>query len=624
MMISVHELNRRGFDLYGVERIVKIQSNGRSILRHARPSLIYKKALALTSLPMELFKCMSNKMEYRVNVFKQLQPCSKFRPISFSPVSCGQASQRLCSGSFKLVLHCLLGCSMLLLPEIVRAAVPAKPNILFILVDDYGIKDVGVEGSKFYETPNIDALARSGMRFTQGYSACCVCSPSRASILLGEYTTRHGITDWIGETVGEQFARRRHTKLLPSDYVHDLPGTNTDTTLAEALKQAGYTTFFAGKWHLGSKGAWPENRGFDINKGGWDAGGPKGGYYAPWINPNLPSGPKGQSLTQRLADETISFMEQSTNKPFLAYLAFYAVHGPIQTSKPLWEKFREKAVAQPKPAERFVIDRTLPVRVVQDNPIYAGLIANMDNAVGRVLNKLDELGLESNTIVVLTGDNGGVVSGDSYSSSELPYRGGNGRQWEGGTRVPFYIRAPGVTKPDSTCVTPVMGIDFFPTLLQLAGVTEHPKQIIDGVSLVPLLEGGSIAPRPLFWHYPHYGNQGGEPSSIIRVGDWKLIHYWEDGHNELYDLATDIGERHDLATGEPERTARLWAQLQTWLKETDAKIPEPNPDYKPAWAAQHHKAALALKARLEKTHAEYLDPNWQPNADWWKSMQTQD
>jgi len=406
------------------------------------------------------------------------------------------------------------------------------------------------------------------------------------------------------------------------DYVRNLPAA--DTTLAAALKSAGYITFFAGKWHLGSKGSWPEDRGFDINKGGWDAGSPEGGYFAPWNNPKLPSGPKGQDLTQRLADETIFFIEQNTNKPFLAYLAFYAVHGPIQTTKPLWEKFREKASAQPKPEERFKIDRTLPVRIVQDNPIYAGLIEDMDGAVGRVLKKLDELGLASNTIVVLTGDNGGVSSGDSYSSSELPYRGGKGRQWEGGTRVPFYIKAPGVTRPGSTCDTPVIGIDFYPTLLQLAGVTAQPKQTIDGVSLLPLLAGGQIAARPLFWHYPHYGNQGGEPSSIIRSGDWKLIHYWEDGHNELYNLATDVGERHDLSAGEIERTAQLWKELQAWLKETGARIPQPNPDYQPAWAEQQQQAALAQKSRLEKLHADFLKPDWQPDPTWWKSLTTKD
>lgn len=503
------------------------------------------------------------------------------------------------------------------------AAIPArKPNILFILVDDYGIKDVGIEGSTFYETPHIDGLARSGMRFTQGYATCQVCSPSRASILLGKYPARHGITDYLGAAVGEDFARQRHTRLLVPDYVRNLPAA--DINLAEALKAGGYVTFFAGKWHLGSKGAWPEDRGFDINKGGWNAGSPQGGYYAPWDNPRLPSGPRGESLTLRLANETVAFIEQHRAQPFLAYLAFYAVHAPIQTTRPLWQKYRDKAAQRPAPVERFQLDGPLPVRVVQDNPIYAGLIDEMDTAVGRVLKCLDELGLAGDTIVIFTSDNGGVVSGDAYSSSQLPYRGGKGRQWEGGLRVPFYIRAPGVTRPGSTCDTPVIGTDFYPTLLQLAGLPLRPQQHVDGVSLVPLLKGGHIAPRPLFWHYPHYGNQGGDPSSVIRQGQWKLIHYWEDNHNELYHLATDTGEQHDLAASERERTAQLWAELQAWLQETGARLPQPNPGYQPAWAEQHRQEAVALKAELEKKHAEFLKPDWQPNPTWWKSLVTPD
>ncbi|MCY2991528.1 MAG: sulfatase [Planctomycetota bacterium] len=509
------------------------------------------------------------------------------------------------------------------------AALPAaatqrsdKPNVLFILVDDYGIQDVGIEGSTFYETPHIDALARGGMRFTRGYAACQVCSPSRASILLGKYPARHGITDWIGAGVGEGFAKQRHTKLLVPDYVRKLPAA--DTTLAEALKQAGYTTFFAGKWHLGSQGSWPEDHGFDINKGGWDAGSPMGGYFSPWQNPNLPSGPPGESLTQRLASETMAFIEQHQDKPFLAYLSFYAVHGPIQTTKPLWSKYRDKASKLPPPAERFQIDRTLPVRQGQDNPIYAGLIENMDTAVGRVLKRLDELGLTDNTVVCFTGDNGGVTSGDSFSSSQLPYRGGKGRQWEGGLRVPFYIKAPGVTKPGSTCGTPVIHNDFYPTILQLAGLPLAPQQHMDGASLVPLLKGGEFAPRPLFWHYPHYGNQGGEPSSIIQKGDWKLIYYWEDNRHELYYLPDDIGEQRDLAPQEAARSAQLWAELQAWLKETGAKIPQPYPEYNAAWAEQSRKAAQAQKARLEQAHAAYLEPGWQPDPTWWKSLVPKD
>jgi arylsulfatase A-like enzyme len=497
-----------------------------------------------------------------------------------------------------------------------------KPNVLFILVDDYGIQDVGIEGSTFYETPHIDALARGGMRFTRGYAACQVCSPSRASILLGKYPARHGITDWIGAGVGEGFAKQRHTKLLVPDYVRNLPAA--DTTLAEALKQAGYATFFAGKWHLGSKGSWPENHGFDINRGGWDVGSPLGGYFSPWQNPNLPSGPPGESLTQRLASETMAFIEQHQDKPFLAYLSFYAVHGPIQTTKPLWSKYRDKASKLPPPAERFKIDRTLPVRQVQDNPIYAGLIENMDTAVGRVLKRLDELGLTDNTVICFTGDNGGVTSGDSFSSSQLPYRGGKGRQWEGGLRVPFYIKAPGVTKPGSTCGTPVIHNDFYPTILQLVGLPLAPQQHLDGASLVPLLKGGELAPRPLFWHYPHYGNQGGEPSSIIQKGDWKLIHYWEDNRHELYYLPDDIGEQRDLAQQEAARTAQLWEELQVWLKETGAKIPQPYPEYNTAWAEQSRKAAQTQKARLEQSHAAYLAPGWQPDPTWWKSLVPKD
>ncbi|MGC4016057.1 MAG: sulfatase [Luteolibacter sp.] len=521
-------------------------------------------------------------------------------------------------------LVALLACCFLVLPAASRAEGQGKPNILFVLVDDYGIKDVGIEGSTFYKTPNIDSLARSGMRFTQGYSACVVCSPSRAEHPAGPVFRRGiAITDWIGAPVGEKSPEASHTKVLSLDYVRSLPAGTPDAVPA-ALKEGGYKTFFAGKWHLGGKGSWPEDRGFDINKGGFDAGSPSGGYYAPWTNPNLPSGPDGQSLTQRLADETISFMEQNKDHPFLAYLSFYAVHGPIQTTQPLWAKYRAKAAAQTPPKERFEIDRTLPVRVVQDNPIYAGLIDEMDNAVGRVLKKLDELGLADNTIVVLTGDNGGVVSGDSFSSSQLPYRGGKGRQWEGGTRVPYYIRVPGVTKAGSTCATPVSGIDFYPTLLQLAGVSVKPKQVIDGVSLKPLLAGGTIEPRPLFWHYPHYGNQGGEPSSVVRDGDWKLIHYWEDGHNELYRLTADIGERHDLAATEPEQAARLWEKLQAWLKETGARIPQPNPNYEAAWSEKQQQAAVKQKQQLEKHTAAILAPDWQPDPTWWKSKTTKD
>ena len=498
-----------------------------------------------------------------------------------------------------------------------------KPNFLFVLVDDYGIMDVGVEGSKFYQTPNIDALANSGMRFTRGYATCQVCSPSRASIMTGKYPARHGITDWIGAKVGAEMAKRKKGRVMPTEYLHNLP--KEDTTLAEALKAGGYATFFTGKWHLGSEGSWPTDHGFDINKGGWHVGSPIGGYFAPWKNPNLESGEDGQPLTQRLADETINFIKtRDKSKPFLAYLSFYAVHGPIQCTKEHWKKYRDAAAKNPHQGDRFKIDRTLPVRQVQDNPVYAGLIENMDTAVGRVMACLKEQGLDENTIVLFTGDNGGVSSGDNFSSSMLPYRGGKGRQWEGGIRVPFYIKAPGVTKPGSLCATPVTGADFFPTMLDLAGLDLMPQQHVDGVSLKPLLKGDGIADRSVFWHYPHYGNQGGEPSSIIIKGDYKLIHYYEDGRNELYRPGKDIGEQKNLAGVEPERTAALWKELDAFLKSSGAKRPQQFDGYDPAWAEQKKQQSIKRKAGLEKSHAAILQDGWKPNKNWWGSMVTED
>ena len=498
-----------------------------------------------------------------------------------------------------------------------------KPNFLFVLVDDYGIMDVGVEGSKFYQTPNIDKIANTGMRFTRGYATCQVCSPSRASIMTGKFPARHGITDWIGAAVGEKMARSKRGHIMPPEYLHALPAE--DTTMAEALKAGGYTTFFAGKWHLGGKGSWPTDHGFDINKGGWDAGSPSGGYFAPWKNPNLESGPDGESLSQRLANETVKFIKsRDKDKPFLAYLSFYAVHGQVQSTKEHWEKYRDIAAKSPHQGDRFKIDRTLPVRQVQDNPVYAGLIESMDSAVGSVLDCLKELGLDDNTVVLFTGDNGGVSSGDSFSSSMLPYRGGKGRQWEGGIRVPFYINAPGVTKSGSLCATPVTGTDFYPTMLDLAGLDLLPKQHVDGISLKPLLKGDKIAARPLFWHYPHYGNQGGEPSSIIIKGGWKLIHYWADGRNELYRPADDIGEETDLTKSEPERTDALWKELDAFLASSGAKRPKLYAGYKPEWAEQSKQGALKRKEFLEKQHAAMLRKSWQPNKDWWGSLTTQD
>jgi arylsulfatase A-like enzyme len=492
----------------------------------------------------------------------------------------------------------------------------AERNFVFILADDLGARDLSVEGSTYYESPNIDRIANGGMRFLQGYASCQVCSPSRASIMTGRCPPRHGITDWIGAAAG--FDWKRNTKVLPPEYNRRLP--HDDTTIAEALRAAGYRTFFAGKWHLGDQGSWPEDHGFDINVGGWDKGSPIGGYFAPYVNPNLESGPDGESLPLRLGRETARFIDEHRDRPFLAYLSFYSVHGPIQTTPELWSKYQKKASVDPHKGARFLIDRTLPVRQVQDNPIYAGMIESMDQAIGMVLDKLAELDLEDNTVVIFTSDNGGVSSGDAFATSNLPLRGGKGRQWEGGIREPYYIKAPGVAPAGSTCSTPVIGADFFPTILELAGLPAMPEQHIDGVSLVPLLQGQDIASRDLYWHYPHYGNQGGEPSSIIRSGDWKLIHYWEDGRDELYNLASDLQEQHDLAGEQSERTASLRVKLDQWLTETGAKRPQANPRYDAALAEKQQENNRTRRLpQLEKQHAGFLSPNYKPNADWWGS-----
>jgi len=471
----------------------------------------------------------------------------------------------------------------------------------------------------YYESPHIDRIVADGMKFTRGYATCQVCSPSRASILTGKYPTKHGITTWIGDRAGEAWSKtNRHDSHLPPEYDRNLRAS--EVTLAEVLKEAGYKTFFAGKWHLGTNGSWPTDHGFEINKGGWDVGSPKGGFFAPWDNPNLESGPDGESLTLRLGQETANFIEDHKDKSFLAYLSFYTVHGPIQTTPDLWKKYREKAIADGTPESRFLWDRRLPVRQVQDCPIYAGMIETMDDAVGMVLDKLDKLGLAENTIVCFTSDNGGVSSGDAFSTSNLPLRGGKGRQWEGGIREPFYIKAPGVTKPGSISDVPVTGADWYPTLLDLAGVKVPKAQDIDGVSLVPVMKGGEIADRPLFWHYPHYGNQGGEPSSIITQNDWKLIYYHEDGRSELYNIAKDEVEQEDLAAQHPDKVKAMWKTLNAWLDATGAKFPEPDPNFDAEKRRQRWNSLMTGGLdRLEKQHANFLNEDFQPNKDWWGS-----
>ena len=333
---------------------------------------------------------------------------------------------------------------------------------------------------------------------------------------------------------------------------------------------------------------------------------------------------KGESLTIRLGQETANFIEsqKNSNQPFLAYLSYYTVHAPIQTSEALYKKYRAKAkkMGLDKVEERYLFDRRLNVRQTQDNPVYAGMMEQLDQSVGIVLQKLDELGMAENTIICFTSDNGGVSSGDAYATSNLPLRGGKGRQWEGGIREPYYLKAPGVSKAGTETDILASGIDWYPTLLELCGIEIPKAQKVDGISLVPVLKQDRITDRPLYWHYPHYGNQGGEPCSIIMQGDWKLIHYLETGNDELYHLGKDLGEQNDLAKKNPQKAKEMRAQLDQWLKQTNATYPIPDPQFDSAKRdARWEHMKTNFKKGMEQKASRYFDNNFVPSKDWWRS-----
>ncbi|MEM7233411.1 MAG: sulfatase [Planctomycetota bacterium] len=456
------------------------------------------------------------------------------------------------------------------------SSLPAKsPNFVFFLVDDLGYMDIGAYNSgTFYETPNVDRLAREGMQFTNGYAANPVCSPTRYSIMTGKYPSRVDATNY--------FSGRRGARFRPAPLHNDMP--LEEETLAEALKKKGYRTAFLGKWHLGpTETHWPKAQGFDINVGGHSRGMPRS-YFSPYKNPRLKDGPKGEHLTERLTNEALSILEKSKESPFLMYLAYYTVHTPLQAPKDLVAKYREKAKrlgleGKPEFAEEeqvFPNGRKRQVRILQKHATYAAMVETMDRSVGRILKKLKDLGLDENTVVLFTSDNGGLSTSEGSPTSNLPLRGGKGWVYEGGIREPFLIKWPGVTKAGSRSAVPVMSIDFLPTVLEIAGT--KASRSIDGVSLVPLLKGGSDFKRPLFWHYPHYSNQGGFPGGAVREGKYKLVERYEDGRVHLYDLEADIGEKRDVAKEHPELVQAMRAKLHTWYKEVDAKFLQPKKD----------------------------------------------
>jgi arylsulfatase A-like enzyme len=469
---------------------------------------------------------------------------------------------------------------LLAFPAVLAAAASRPPNIVFFLADDLGQRDLGAYGSTFHETPHLDRLARQGAKFTDAYAACPVCSPTRASILTGQWPQRTGITDYIGAPATPA-AWKRNTRLLPAPYAERLELSSP--TLAKALKSVGYATFFAGKWHLGPEGYWPENQGFDINRGGIDRGGPYGGkkYFSPYGNPRLTDGPEGEHLPDRLATETASFIRQNKDRPFFAYFPFYSVHTPLMTREDLRKKYEAKRERLGLRAE-WGREGERDVRLVQEHAVYAGMVEAMDLAVGKVLAAIDEAGLADNTIVIFTSDNGGLSTSEGWPTSNLPFRAGKGWMYEGGIREPLLVRWPGVAKAGIEISVPVSSPDFFPTLLAAAGAKPAPGQILDGTDLTPILKGAPVPDRALFWHYPHYGNQGGAPAAAVRRGPWKLIRWFEDDRFELFDVVRDPGETRDLATAEPARVAALQTELQTWLRDVGAKLPTPNPAYDPA------------------------------------------
>ena len=442
------------------------------------------------------------------------------------------------------------------------SAADAPPNIIVMLIDDMGWTDLGCYGSKYYETPNIDQLAKDGMRFTQAYSACTVCSPTRAAMLTGKSPARLHLTDWIAGHKPE------NPRLLIPDWTMQLP--LQEETIAERLKTRGYATASIGKWHLGGEEFYPTKHGFDVNIGGTHGGSPPS-YFSPYKIATLPDGPEGEFLTDRLTDEAVKFIEKNKTKPFFVYLPHYAVHTPIMGKPDVIAKYQAK-----------------PAAGGHSNPVYAALVESVDDGVGKLRAKLEELQLAANTIFIFTSDNGGLshlVRPDGWSrgpTDNSPARLGKGSAHEGGVHIPLIVSWPGKVKPGSTCDVPVITYDHVPTLLEATQIPLKESQIVDGESLLPLLtETGTLKREAIHWHYPHYHPGSARPYSAIREGDWKLLQFHEDNHVELYNLKLDAGETDNRAPFDSVRALQLRDKLHAWLKETGAQIPKRNPKYDP-------------------------------------------
>jgi arylsulfatase A-like enzyme len=479
----------------------------------------------------------------------------------------------------------------------------SAPNIVLILIDDMGQRDLGCYGSTFYETPNIDTLARDGMRFTDAYAACPVCSPTRASILTGRYPASLGITDWIDYDAVIHPCRGR---LIDVPYVKELPSDVPN--LATELSSRGYQTWHVGKWHLGGEGAWPEDRGFQVNRGGWTAGCPYSGYFSPWEFPTLEDGEPGEYLTDRLTDEAVALIRgRDPEQPFFLNMWYYAVHTPIQAPEHLIEKYRKKAaflgldtvdpiVSGPAFPSQHKKDHKIERRILQSDPAYAAMIEALDTNVGRLLKALDDSGATNDTMVIFTSDNGGLATAEGSPTCNLPLAEGKGWMYEGGTREPLLVRWPGVVERGATSDQVVTSTDFFPTLIEAAGGDRVPEH--EGASLLSLLGGTQpeLDRDAVFWHYPHYGNQGGTPGSSVRSGRYKLIEFFETGRLELYNLETDVGENHDLSEQLPAVRDRLHELLKGWRESIEAKIPNENPDFEP-WPGRGRESRHLVPGR---------------------------
>jgi arylsulfatase A len=444
-----------------------------------------------------------------------------------------------------------------------------KPNVILFLIDDLGWRDLGCQGSTFYQTPNIDRLASNGVRFTDAYSACAVCSPTRAAVLTGKYPARLMLTDWLPSGRWNPKAKLREGRFL-----RGLPAE--EFTLAESLRAAGYCTASIGKWHLGSEPfSLPEHHGFDLNIAG-NAHGAPGNYFFPyqgnWLIPTtelrakwnvLPDGQSGEYLTDRLTDEAVSFIRESKDKPFFLYFPHYGVHTPLQAKPEVVAKYER-----------------IPETDRQGKPEYAAMVESIDDSVGRVMDALQELKLDETTVIIFTSDNGGFYN----ATSNAPLRANKGAYYEGGIRVPLIVKWPGVAKPGRVVSEPVTSTDLYPTCLAAAGLPALPNQHVDGLNLQPVLTGaGSLPDRALFWHYPHYNEHPSSvPSSVIRKGPWKLIETFDPDGIELYNLAEDLSETKNLTTTESSKVNELSRELDAWRKDVGAEMMKPNPDYEPS------------------------------------------